>query len=184
MSRTYLAVLASALVLTACQGEVTPEPSVPPTTAPTVSSSPPTASPTQTPTLSPEEEAAMQAVVDFWAMRDELASDPEVGLTRLSEVARGQALEVHRSSLVAHAGQGLRQVGSVTVTPTAVTTGDAAGLYEVTACIDVSGVNVVDVDGKSAVPPGRPDMSEYDYTVERDGEQWFVVEDLLESKDC
>ena len=53
-----------------------------------------------------------------------------------------------------------------------------------TACLDVSGVDVVDETGNSVVPAGRPDRAAYDYTVERDGDRWFVIEDLVEAKDC
>ncbi|NLD76311.1 MAG: hypothetical protein GX643_06565 [Acidimicrobiales bacterium] len=141
---------------------------------------------TQTPTVDPssDEEQAKQAVIDFWAMQDELASKPEESLTRLAEVARGQALEAHRANLFSQAQEGLRQEGAVVVTPTHVGPGDSPSTFVVTACLDVSDTSIVDAQGNSVVPAGRPDQAAFDYTVERDGDQWFVVEDLLEAKDC
>ena len=161
-----------------------------PGTTPTSSS---TASQTSTPSTSvsatgtqsdsPEVQAEA-AVVAFWAMRDQLASDPKQGVTKLSDVARDQALDVHRRSLNAQAAQGWKQVGLTSVTPQSATATDKPGEYVVKACINVSKVNIVDSEGKSQVPPGRPAQSSYAYKVQRDGEKWFVVQDLLEAKPC
>lgn len=183
VNRICLAALAVVLVLGGCQDEATPEPSVPPTTATTTTSPSPT-TPSPTPTFSPEEAAAMQAVVDFWEKRNELGLNPELGVTSLAEVARGQAFDLHSRILNSEAQEGLRQQGSGVVTPTSVEPGEGDDQFVVTACLDVSGVDVVDADGNSVVPPDRPPQAAYDYVVERDGEQWFVVEDLLEAKDC
>ena len=50
-------------------------------------------------------------------------------------------------------------------------------LYRVTACIDASKVNLVDMSGKSVVPPEGPRRVTYDYTVEKDRQKWYVIEE-------
>lgn len=188
MNRPFAAAAAALLLASCTNNAPVEEPSSPTTSAATTTTveTPDSPATTQTPTVEPssDEERAKQAVIDFWAMQDELASTPEESLTRLAEVARGQALDAHRANLFAQAQEGLRQEGSVVVTPTHVGPGDTPGTFIVTACLDVSDTSIVDAQGNSIVPAGRPDLASFDYTVERDGDQWFVVEDLLEAKDC
>lgn len=137
-----------------------------------------------TPTLTSPKVQAEQAVVRFWKVRDEIARNPSEGVTKLAGVARGQALDLHRRILNTQATRGWKQVGNTVVTPIAAAPTATARKYTVTACVDVSKVDVVDGAGKSQVRPGRPERSAYDYTVERDGKQWFVVEDLLKGRSC
>lgn len=184
--KKLITALVVAPLLAGCTGDNgEPEPTETPTATLTASpTAPPTATTTPTPETPPEEAAAKQAVIDFWKVRDELASDPALELTRLSEVARGQALEAHRSTLISQAQSGLRQVGSVVVTPNAVESATSAQRYIVAACVNVSQVDVVDADGESVVSPNRMTASASDYTVEQDGEQWYVVEDTFEQRTC
>ena len=56
--------------------------------------------------------------------------------------------------------------------------------FKVTACLDVSDVDVVDASGKSVVSAGRPDAQRYTYTVQKAPEGFFVVEDLLKAQSC
>jgi len=182
-----MAAAVAALLLAGCTGETgnlepTQTTTATPTTSPT--ESPTTATTTPTPEPAPEEAAAQQAVIDFWKMRDELGIDPELSVTRLSEVARGQALDVHRRALIDQAREGLRQVGSGVVTPTSATPGPEEDQMIVTACLDVANVDVVDSAVESIVPATRPDRVAYDYTVENGGDRWYVIEDLLEAKAC
>lgn len=177
--------LVAALLLAGCTGsssEPEPTPTPPPTTSPTASPTTPTTTPTPEP--APEEVAAKQAVIDFWKVQDELAANPELSVTRLAEVARGQALDVHRTNLLDQAREGLRQVGTVEVTPTRAQAGESPEHMVVTACLDVTDVDIVNSDGDSVVPATRPDRAAYDYTVEREGDRWYVIEDLIEAKDC
>lgn len=126
----------------------------------------------------------MQAVVRFWKVRDELAKNQSEGVTRLATVARAQALATHRKILNDQAMLGLKQIGETNVTPTTAAPTGTDGVYVVTACLDVSKVNVVDAAGKSQVRPGRPDKTARDYKVQRDGANWYVVEDISQGKPC
>ncbi|KGN41905.1 hypothetical protein N801_04265 [Knoellia aerolata DSM 18566] len=57
-------------------------------------------------------------------------------------------------------------------------------LYQVSACVDVSKVNVVDKAGKSVVSAERQPRTRYTYKVQQDDGQFFVVEDLLKGEPC
>ena len=52
--------------------------------------------------------------------------------------------------------------------------------YKVTACIDPSNINLVDKSGKSVVPPRGPRRVSYDYTVEKDQQKWYVIEEKVD----
>jgi len=54
----------------------------------------------------------------------------------------------------------------------------SASRFAVTACIDVSKVNLVDKDGKSVVAANRPPRVQYQYIVEKaSGGVFYVLED-------
>ena len=52
-------------------------------------------------------------------------------------------------------------------------------VFDVTACIDVSNVNVTDKDGKSVVPADGQRRVRYDYAVEMDRQKWYVVKEKV-----
>jgi hypothetical protein len=56
-------------------------------------------------------------------------------------------------------------------------------IYNVTACIDASKVNLVDKNGNSVVPPKGPRRVSYDYTVEYDEQKWYVIKEKV-TKTC
>lgn len=177
MNRNRLvATLVASLLMAGCSaGSGGAEPTTGTTAATSRTAS---SSPTRTPTDSAPARAE-EAVVAFWRLRDELASDPSRGVTQLAEVARGQALDLHRRSLNAQAAQGWKQVGSTVVTAQSAKASDKSGEYMVTACVNVEKVNIVDAEGKSHVPPARPIKSAYSYTVQQEGSRWYLIEDLL-----
>jgi hypothetical protein len=134
-----------------------------------------------TTSLSPQEleaEAAEAAVVKFWRVVDELSADPNTSLNKLANVARGSSIATWRQMLADDRARQHRQVGTVVVASVAA---KAKGpkTWQVTACIDVSKVNVVDKDGKSVVAATRPPRVEYLYTVEKgqSPEGYYVIAD-------
>jgi hypothetical protein len=141
---------------------------------------------TTTVSLSPAEQdaqAAEQAVVAFWQKIDELGSDPKKSLEELAEVARDQARIQWQRNLTVERGQGYRQTGSASVI--ALNSEYAVdGLYSVTACIDFSGVNVVDQAGQSVITASRQPQASYTYKVQQDGGSFYVVEDTMEASPC
>ena len=141
-----VAVLATLLVTGCDQGTGEPTPS------PTATSATPTVAPTTpTPTaLSPEEEdlrGAEQAVVSLVALTDQLGQDFTRRLDELYTVPRDQAVDPWIQILNLRRVNGQTQIGNSVVEDIQVAK-NAEGLWEATACIDVSGVNVVDKDGK------------------------------------
>src|SRR4051794_16277845 len=131
-----------------------------PTGSPTspVTSGSTSSTPTPTPTsVSPtdRETAAAQAIVlRFLALHDTLATDPASRLDRLATVSRGQALDQMRTTLFRQRLKGWRQIGLATVVTTSAKQ-DSARRYDVSACIDVTKVNLVDRKGESVVTADR-----------------------------
>ena len=56
--------------------------------------------------------------------------------------------------------------------------------FAVTACIDVSALDVVDKSGKSVVVPSRPQRQRYSYQVEKAPQGFFVTVDTLKAEPC
>lgn len=175
--------IAAAFLLTACSGNGgTPQASSSqPSSVTSSASSTPTPS---TSAAATAEEEAQQAIVAYWAALDALASDPDKSLSDLNVVARDQALAQWQRNLTDLRGAGRTRVGNVVVRDSQATFDQASSLYTVTACIDVSAVNVIDKDGKSVVLATREPRVRYSYKVQRDADQYFVVEDLLQGKPC
>lgn len=178
--------LIGALGLSACDdpNEPTPTSSTSPT-ASTSASSTSSHSPSSSETVEQRDaRLAGESIVAFWAKQDALAANPQASLTELSVVARGQALTQWQRNLTAMRGKGTKTVGRVTVETSPGVLDAKTKLYNVTACVDVSKVNVVDKDGKSVVSADRPPRTRYTYKVEQDDGRFFVVEDLLKGEPC
>ena len=56
--------------------------------------------------------------------------------------------------------------------------------FTVSACIDVSGVDLVNRNGVSQVPAGRPDQQRFSYTVAKTAQGFFVTTDTLKGQPC
>lgn len=165
-------------VLSACtEDSVVPPRTAPPTPVPSAS----TASPSPTPTrMSPQEldeRAAEAAVVRFWRVIDHLSANPKAKLEELTTVSRGSAAAQWRQNIRDYRYEQLRQTGRVALTNTAAKPSSERGRYDVGTCVDVSQVNLVDRDSKSVVASGRPAKVRYRYVVQRDAQQWYVIEE-------
>ncbi|ACZ32426.1 hypothetical protein Xcel_3427 (plasmid) [Xylanimonas cellulosilytica DSM 15894] len=178
-------VVAAGIALTACQSD--PEGSSTPT--PTLTSPSPTATPSPTEaSKSPEDVAAAaaeKAVHDYYAMLDASLQKPDTfNPDDLKKVAIGTALaDAQNRFNIIWGQQGLRQNGSTKLTEVTRTSvdlkpSDNVPIVELRVCWDASEVNVVDKDGKSAVPADRKPLgvqrvgvANYDYP---DG-PWLVA---------
>ncbi len=174
--------VAGLLIVTACNNSESL-----PVTSPTTSSST-TTSPTSAPTrtLSPAEkdlQSARDALSKFTSVTDELASDPYTHLEKLDTVSRDQAIYQWRFILTGQRVKQWKQIGKTTIVSShAILLGGKK--FAVTACVDVSKVNVVDKAGKSVVAAGRPPRAQYTYKVEKAPQGFFVIEDTLKGKPC
>ena len=160
-----------------------------PKPSPSATTSAPSTATTPTPSstsLSPAEKDAKdaaQTITRFWAVLDELASDPKRSLDSLAAVSRDQAIAQWRSNLTTYRRNGWKQVGDSTVL-SAEAKAVGGQSFAVKACIDVSKANVVDRAGKSVVAAGRQDRMQYTYKVLKAPVGFFVIEDKLKGQPC
>jgi hypothetical protein len=157
------------LMVTACNGADTPDPTATTSQATeTTSTATPTPSASETKVETPAERDARlagEAVVKYWAVVDDLAANPTKSVKLLDPVARDQAgLSGSRAGHLRWQRVWCRRArASVTdVTRRRPKTGRPS---RVTACVDVSGVDLVDEKGASTVNPDRPDQQKFSYTV-------------------
>jgi hypothetical protein len=168
--------LAVVLTLAACRGEPAGLDTTP---TPTVATTP-ASSPTPTPTTSssasdPAAAQAVGAVVQFWKMLDRLASDSDTSLSDIFTVARGQVADQYIQNITEYRYDNVRQTGRVMVDEATARRLRQAARYQVTACVDVSGTDVVDENGKSVISPTRNPRVLSVYEVERDDGKWYVI---------
>lgn len=186
-SAATAAVGVALLLVTACNDAETPDPtltsspasSTPPTTAPSPS-------PSETKSETPEERDARlagEAVVALWAVVGELAADPTKDTGLLDTVARDQARTQWQVVLDTYIASELVQKGRASVTDVQAKSKDGE-TFAVTACVDVSGVDLVDKDGNSKVNPDRPDQQKYSYSVAKSSDGFFVTVDTLKGMPC
>lgn len=112
------------------------------------------------------------------AKTDALAQDPTADIGDVAMVARDDAFNDELSVLLHNHKNGYVQLGSSKVIdPHAVLAGPAT--WSVTACIDVSGTDVVDKNGKSVISPSRAPRYGYSYSVIKDGTKFFVTREQV-----
>ena len=189
--RRFLAAAAAAgmavLMATACNGSDTPDPTATTSQATeTTSTATPTPSPSETKVETPAERDARlagEAVVKYWAVVDELAANPTQSLNLLDPVARDQARAQMQTLLGTYAAKGLTQTGTSSLTDVQATTDDGKS-FTVTACVDVSGVDLVNEQGVSQVNPDRPEQQSFSYTVVKADGSFFVTRDSLKGSSC
>lgn len=184
------AALAAALALLLVTGCNDPASVDPRATASSTTSAPSTAtpspSPSETRSETPQERDARlagEAVVNLWKVVGELARDPGQDPGLLDTVARDQAKTQWRVVLDSYTAKGLLQQGSASVTDVQARTKDGK-TFAVTACVDVSNVDLVDDNGNSQVNPKRPDRQKYTYRVAKTTGGFFVTVDTLKGVPC
>lgn len=129
------------------------------------------------------QEAAAEAVEQFWAKLDELSQNPKIEVQELAEVARGQAVAQWVSNIQSRRERNSVQSGDTRVTVTQVKTIKKGERYEVTACLDLSKVKFNDVK------PDRGelgDQQQITYVVRPDvgSGELYVTDDPLEYEAC
>jgi hypothetical protein len=161
-------------------------PGAQPSPLPTPVASPVVPSRTASPSPSLEEvnlRNAERAVHRFWGVIDRLSADPSSDLTVLTSVSRGPVAAQWARNINQYRFDHVKAEGRVALRDVMARQSKDDDLYTVTACIDASQVNLVDKNGKSVVPPEGPRRVSYDYTVEKDGKEWYVTEEKV-TKTC
>ena len=180
-TRSRIAATLTLAALTATSACAMNNPKVNPSSATSATSA--TTAPTpSTTSLSPAQQDAKdaeQAIPRFWAVVDALSSDPSVSLDKLALVSREPTITTWRQLLTSHRVKQVKQIGHTTVASVSAKPG-TAGKFAVTACVDVSKVNLVDNAGKSVVAANRPPRVQYLYTVEKGSDgAFYVVKDKV-----
>lgn len=193
-------VLVATLVLTGCNG-ATEDPqatSIASTTSPpAVTTSEPAATTEapdddmQTTTAEPELSAEEQDQVDveetltLYTRALDDAFNGDTSVEAIYPFSRDAAREKWVTQVMASEAQGTTSTGLTELEMVEVSVdGDTA---EVTACADVSDVDVMDENGDSIVPETRLDRTLMDFVLERDGSAqvgWYVVEDKNRNEPC
>jgi hypothetical protein len=173
--------------LTSCAGGNDPAASP----SPTPSSPAPTTTTTTPPSDSEVASAAASAVLrKYYAVRNQLRQDPSQPLTLLDDVAISTELAAQKNLFTKERKQGLHQTGETKIVKLDVqsvnldNSDPKAGkvpTVQIDLCFDVSGVDVIDKDGKSVISPDRPDtgwiqflVSNYQWDTDPDG-SWRVA---------
>lgn len=145
----------------------TSEPSSPSPSSPTTSSSP--SSPSDAASA-----AATDAVRSYFAVVDQLRSDPAVDLKKLKSVATSAQLNAVETLISRQRDEGQRQTGTTALNELEVqsvnldNSDPKAGKVPtvvIDVCWDVTKVDVLDKSGKSIVSSDRPDTGWTRYTV-------------------
>jgi ribosomal protein L24 len=110
---------------------------------------------------------------------DRLSADPESDLTELTTVSRGSVAAQWARNINQYRYDLVITKGRVAVRDASANQTKDDDLFKVTACIDSSKVNLVDKNGKSVVPADGPRRVAYDYTVEKDGQRWYVIKEKV-----
>jgi hypothetical protein len=157
-----------------------PEPA--PSTSSTPTAIPSSPSSTASPTPSAEElnlRKAERAVSRFWRLIDRLSADADLDLTELTTVSRGSVAAQWAKNINQDRYDRVRSAGNVVVRDAIAKRSKKRNTFRVTACIDVSGVSLRDDDGNSVVPDDRPPRVSYNYVVEMDRQNWYVVREKV-----
>jgi hypothetical protein len=156
-----------------------PKPSLSTTTSATSTTTTPTPSATSLTPAEQDAKDAERAIPRFWAVVDALSSDPSASLDKLAVISREPTITTWRQLLTSHRVKQVKQIGHTTVASASAKPG-STGKFAVTACLDVSKVNLVDKVGKSVVAANRPARVQYLYTVEKGSDGvFYVVQDKV-----
>ena len=169
--------LAAITATSACAAN-DPKPSTTATIAVTSTAITPTPSSTSLSPAAQDAKDAERAIARFWAVVDALSSDPSMSLDKLALVSREPTITTWRQLLTSHRVKQVKQIGHTTVASVTGKPG-TSGKFAVTACVDVSKVNL-DNAGKSVVAANRPPRVQYLYTVEKGSDgAFYVVKDKV-----
>ncbi len=203
ISRVAHAVATAALLLaavTACAGDEPEPPASDPPSTPDSVSPPATSATTPTTTSEAAADDASALVRSFYAVRDELRTDPTVRLAKLRSVAIGGELTAQRTLFTRERELGQHQTGQtkiaeLTVEGVVLDNSDPDGgrvpTVQVDVCYDVGGVDILDSNGTSVVSDDRPDtgwirylVSNYNFEADPRGSWRVASSQNLERPPC
>lgn len=124
------------------------------------------------------------ALVGYLAGIEALRADPAAPVAPLYGLTRGELTDRWLTILRRHRGEGMALSGHATVLTSTVTAG-AAGTWDVTACLDISGYQMYDREG-APVPRDAdyPDRNVNHFTLERHEGALYLVADTATREAC
>jgi len=162
-------IAALALLISSCGGPDDPVAQPTPSSAAPSSSAPTSASVVP---VSAEDQAVADAsdlVVKYYAAIDRVNLDPNTDANTLRDVTANEAFDLQLRTALQTKSRGLTQIGNVRVLDVKPFSIDLSSdsttnprkypTIVMDTCIDVTGVNVVDAEGKSVVATTRPPQS-------------------------
>lgn len=158
----------SLLLLAGCAGG--------PVASPTPTATTPSATATPTSTFNDEQQQAVAAVTRFYEVLDQVATDDEVSLNALHEVAAGDLVDQRLQTYQQYRVAGVRQTGRTKVGEVSSVTG-GAGAFEVTVCVDRSDVDLLDPQGKSIISADSPRRVVHQFGIREVGGSLRAVQD-------
>jgi hypothetical protein len=167
--RVRLAALLALAVLAGCTGSAS-------TPSPSPSNSASSASPT--PTLSEGQKAANDLVVKYRALIDQLRQQYKPDLTPLMDLSSDAAYEKWRYTIQEDFVNGWHQTGVAILTIRSTDPGRSAQQWLVSACLDVTKVDVVDKQGKTTLAhPGGINRVTYSVEQQPSNLKWYVTDE-------
>jgi hypothetical protein len=114
--------------------------------------------------------AAEKAYAAYLKVSDEIANDGGKDADRLKGLATGTLLSDDMSGFASFTAKGWHSVGETKLTKAVLQSADVApggqGTVVVYLCEDVSGVDVLDQSGVSVVSTGRPELQQFQVTLD------------------
>ncbi len=181
---------AVAIAMGGCASDGNDPAATPTPTSSSSSPAPTTTSPTPQSDSEIASEAASVVLRKFYDLRNQLRQDPSQPLTLLDDVAISTELAAQKQLFKKEREQGLHQTGETKVVELEVQSVNLDNsdpkvgkvpTVQIDLCFDVSGVDVIDKDGKSVISPDRPDtgwiqflVSNYQWDTDPDG-SWRVA---------
>lgn len=138
--------------------------------------------PSPTPSLAPDQQAASDAVDDYYRVLNRIATDESVPLDDFYRVAGGDFVADRLNVHFQYRGQGITQKGELAAEVRAVH--GQVEPFEVDVCVDASQSDLVDKDGKSVVAPESPMLVLHRMTVRAVGDGLRVVGDEAVETPC
>lgn len=177
MNRTLtpIAGAAAAVLLFGCTGTPDPTPTSQASTAVAPSSTP-------TPSMSAGQVEAAATVENYYLILNEVGTATQRDFNDIREAAVGEVADPLVQAYQQYRAAGIVQTGEYVVDVRSVEGRTAP--YMVEACVDATGVDLVDTDGKSIIAPGTNIHRLHGFTVDTVGDAMRITADDVLADSC
>lgn len=128
-----------------------------------------------TPTKSPEQQAAEAVVAEYFRLKNEIQTDPAKNIEPLRAIVTGSVADQEIPFIEEDRKNNIVQTGKFSYAIQG-SQQDTTETVLVTACTDVTGTDVVDLDtGESILDSNRPKIRAWQLKVTQEDEVWKVA---------